>query len=52
MAPASLWKQGEEEVGKGIAITLSQWEKAGMEDWGLTASTNGKGTEAAPSTHR
>src|SRR5919198_1756966 len=50
MAPASLWKQGEEEVGKGTAITLSQWEKAGMGDFGacsiprgLASSANGRG---------
>ena len=59
MAPASLWKQGEEEVGRGTAITLSQWERAGMRDFaacnapqGLAASANGQGTEAAPSTRR
>ncbi len=59
MAPASLWKQGEEEVGRGTAITLSQWERAGMRDCaacnapeGLAASANGQGTEAAPSTRR
>ncbi len=37
MAPASLWKQGEEEVGRGTAITLSQWERAGMRDFGVYA---------------
>ena len=59
MAPASLWKQGEEEVGRGTAITLSQWERAGMQDVaacnapeGLAASANGKGTETAPSPRR
>ena len=59
MAPASLWKQGEEEVGRGTAITLAQWERAGTRDFaacnapeGLAASANGKGTEAAPSTRR
>ena len=59
MAPASLWKQGEEEVGRGTAITLSQWERAGTRDGaacnapeGLAASANGQGTEAAPSTRR
>jgi len=58
-APASLWKQGEEEVGRGTAITLSQWERAGMRDFaacnapqGLAASANGQDTEAAPSTRR
>ena len=37
MAPASLWKQGEAEVGRGTAITLSQWERAGMRDFGVYA---------------
>ena len=59
IAPASLWKQGEEEVGRGTAITLSQWERAGMQDFaacnapeGLAASANSKGTETAPSPRR
>ena len=59
MTPASLWKQGEEEIGRGTAITLAQWERAGMQDCtacnapeGLAASANGQGTEAAPSSTR
>jgi len=59
MAPASLWKQGEEEVGKGTTITLAQWEKASMGDFGpqnlprgLATSANGQGTEATPPPRR